>query len=101
MAEYRIQKSNMQNVMARAEGMGFVRVSSNADGVTLDRVSFAELPVVKHRTTRQLGRRATLITDMKNDPNDPEYVLCTTSDVVLPYQEEDLRAGPESDWKKL
>lgn len=95
MSKYRIRKSNVPPQIVRSDGTAFVRVSSNADGLTLDRIAFEDLPVVTHRQTGELGRRATVITHIESDPVDQDYVLCTTRDIVLPYDERDVAASPE------
>lgn len=99
MPQYRVHKSNLTTRFPDSAGFNFVRVSSNADGVTLDRISYAQLPVVKHAGTGDLGRRATVITAIESDEKNPDWFVCTTQDVIVPYKEEGLICGPESKWK--
>lgn len=98
MAQYRVHKSNMPQQLPSGEGFSFVRVSSNPNGVTLDRIAFADLPIVRHNESGQLGRRATVIENIEIDPDDSDYFVCTTKDVVFPHDEKNLQVGPESPW---
>jgi uncharacterized protein (DUF433 family) len=96
--QYRVHKSNIPPFLSSDEALRIVRIVSNANGITLDRIAFAELPVVRNSQTGVLGRRATIIENIEIDPSDLEYALCTTEDVILPYNEKDLRLGLESPW---
>lgn len=101
MPQYRVHKSNIPKSIPSIAGFSFVRVSSNAKGVTLDMLAFTDLPVVKHTATGVLGRRATVINAIEPVPGNPDWVVCTTQDVILPHKEEDLILGSESDWKSV
>ena len=96
--QYRVHKSNIPQSLPSVEGFSFVRVVSNSKGISLDRVAFIDLPVVRHDQSGQLGRRATIIENIELDPSDADYALCTTKDVILPYDESELRVGAESPW---
>ncbi len=94
MAVYRIRKSNVPPSQPKAEGLAFVRPSSNRDGITLDRIAFTELPLVRDQQTGRAGRQATVITNIDPDPSDPDFVICKTKDLILPASESDIQVEP-------
>lgn len=93
--QFRIRVDNLPK---GSLGGTFVRVSSNADGLTLDGVKLADMPLKKHRGTGVLARAATVITDITRDPDDEAYVLVTTLEVMVPDGE---KFGGDSTWKSV
>ena len=79
---YRIEKSNCNFRSAPGDDLTFARISSNANGLSIDRVVFTDLPVVEIHGMR--CRRATLVQDMRNDPNDDNCLIVTVIDVACP-----------------
>jgi hypothetical protein len=84
MATYRIPTSNFPAVLNDNGDQGIVRVSSNQNGVTLIFVPYNELPIVKNEKTGTLGRRATVVVDVRLEPGSNDWLIVTTKDVILP-----------------
>lgn len=57
---------------------GLVQVKANWDGLTLKRVFWRDLPVCGG-----IGRPATVLLEMRADPENPEFFICETRDVIL------------------
>lgn len=90
---YRIPMANMKPSQLSGTGT-FVRVTSIADGLSLDGVPVGHLPVVRHRDSGLLGWKGMIVTDIQADPDDSNYYLVSTRDVVLPMSFEDNPDNP-------
>jgi hypothetical protein len=94
MAHYRIRTTNVPQGPKQIDGLSFVVVKSNADGLALQTIAFADLPIVKHPRTGKDVRKATVIKGIVQDPNDSEFLIVETIDVVMPANEEEIKKGP-------
>lgn len=99
MAEYRVHKSNMPQDTTGGSG-GVLSVSSNADGVTVRKFAFCDLPLVHDAAGNVIGRQCSVITDIKLDSDDAEWVILTTQDATLPLDPQGVQRDDEGDWEQ-
>ncbi len=81
-ATFYVPTSNMPAVLNDKGDLGIVRVSTNQHGVTLVFVPYNELPIVQEEKTGGLGRRATVLADVRLEPGSNDWLIVTTKDVT-------------------
>lgn len=82
MATYRARKSNIP--LGHMGGPGLIlRVTSNADGLTIGEVPYSSLPLARDMAGNVLGRHATALTSIEIDPDDEDWVILKTEDLAL------------------
>ena len=76
MAIYRVRRENV-HTGDPGDKPGIVQVKASKNGVVLKWVRWEEVPIVGS------GRPATVLCDIRADPDHPGFLLCETDEVVL------------------
>ena len=76
MSIYRIRREHL-HTDAPGDKPGVVQVKASECGVVLKWIGWEHLPIVGS------GRPATVIRDVRADPDHPGFLLCETADVIL------------------
>lgn len=79
MATFRVRKENASPLFQDSPA-GFVRVLSNENGVTLRLATYDDLVVIRDPVTGEERRRSLVVTAAVQDPDDPEWIVCTAED---------------------
>jgi hypothetical protein len=94
---YRVRKANLPSNEPHRPIV--LRVTTNADGFTISRVPFDELPVVFHRESNEDRKVCEkFVMEVNKDP-DGNFVICKASDCFLPLDYDTLAA--EGEWETL
>lgn len=88
MAEIRVKRSRLSlpDLGGPSAPEQYVRVIADNDGVDLESANVRELPVevVAGRRVRTVS----VLRDVRDDPKDKDYVLCTVEEMLLPAEDE-------------
>ena len=60
----------------------FIRVIEDQHGIDLESATLEDQPVEVDKKTGRRVRRTTILRDVKPDPNDKDYVICSIEEVT-------------------
>ena len=90
MATYRVHRKAIEALPPETDAeLSLIQVTSNESGVVLTRTKYSDLPIHHLESTNQPVRYGMVITHMELDPEDDNYIFCTTRDVALLLEQPD------------
>lgn len=85
MKTLRVKRSRLSlpDMGQQASPENYIRVITDAEGIDLESASLADLPIEIDTKTGKGFRRTAILRDVKPDPTNKDYVLCTVEEVDL------------------